>query len=87
MRASTPQERLIRYPLAQLYEDEEETFTTVETIDRSSDWWGVERYYELSSDEEDEAEGRAFSQQTASTSGRSLQKNSRQVREIGKLSS
>ena len=73
------QERLIRYPAAQLYEEEEETFTSVDTIDRTSDWWGVERYYDLSSDEEDEAEGRAFSQQAASTSGRGLQRNFRQV--------
>ena len=43
---------------------------SVDTLERSSDWWGIERYYELSSDEEDEVDERTLSQRAASTSGR-----------------
>lgn len=73
------QERLIRYPAAQLYDDEEESASAVDTLERSSDWWGIERYYELSSDEEDENDLRAKSQRTASTSGRAAAKETVQV--------
>lgn len=49
------QERRIRYPLPNEL-DEEEPGPVVEVRERRSDWWGIERYYDdLSADEEDES--------------------------------
>ena len=59
---STPslQERRICYPVSQFQEEEEEEVQSLaetadaETAERYSDWWGLERYYEFSTDEEDD---------------------------------
>lgn len=64
------QERLIRYPAAQLLEEEEESLASADSTERYSDWWGIERYYESSTDEDDDrSEGEAL-QEPSSTSGR-----------------
>ena len=58
--AYSVQERRICYPVSQLQEEEEEEVLSLaetadaETAERYSDWWGLERYYEFSTDEEDD---------------------------------
>ena len=57
---SSVQERRICYPVSQLQEEEEEEVLSLaesadaETAERYSDWWGLERYYKFSTDEEDD---------------------------------
>lgn len=63
-----------------MLEEDEENLASVDTLERSSDWWGIDRYYEVSSDEEDDLGVRANSHRAASTSGRTVEKKPKQVR-------